>query len=154
MSETTPQGQQQEPRPLTATLLAISSGLHSAIYLYASFTTSDPFPACLAALTALLAWGLWGGKYTAWTLVVLASFLYMLMWPVVEVVLSGATLIIAFLPKTREYYRRSAGNRSQLSIRPGTTLKMLAVGLILLIPLGMVALYVMTKLIEGIFTPQ
>ena len=128
MTDTSPENDQRGPRPLTAILLTNSSGLNAMMLLFAFYVSSfSPIIGALAGLSALITWGLWNGKNAAWALVIIASVIRLRSLEPIDLVLSGATLVIALLPQTRAYYRPAAGQRSQLSAAPKGILKVLGI---------------------------
>lgn len=128
MTETSPEKDQREPRPFTATLLTINSGLNAMLLLYAFYSSSfEPIIGALAAFSALITWGLWNGKNAAWALVIIGSVLQIASLELITMVLAGATVVVALLPQTRAYYRPAAGQRSQLTAGWKGILKVLGI---------------------------
>jgi len=106
------------PRPLTAVLLTASTGLNSLLLLLLFYSSNFvPFIGVIAALAALLAYGLWIGNNAAWALVIIGSVLRILQFSgFITLGLAVLTIVVAFLPQTKTFYQQAPGTRSNLSL--------------------------------------
>jgi hypothetical protein len=132
--------QQQKPRPLAAILLTVSSAINSMLLFFAFYKNDfAPYVGLLATISIFVTWGLWIGNNAAWALVIIGSVLRIVSLSPINMVFAGATLIIALLPRTRAYFRPETGERSHLSLKWASVLKVLGilfVGLIVIILLA------------------